>query len=93
MNIWDNSKKMDKKVLAYNLTESISEASKGSLAYVINPNHGGGGDRKEMLIRSRSGRWIRKWESAKRLENPRVKTIPPGHPLYSQPLWNAEWQH
>ena len=32
---------MDKKVLAYNLTESISEASKGSLAYVINPNHDG----------------------------------------------------
>jgi hypothetical protein len=35
------------------------------------------------LVRSRSGRWIAKWETIRRLKDFRVKTIPVEHPLYS----------
>jgi hypothetical protein len=37
-----------------------------------------------LLVRSRGGRWIEKWEAMRRLENFRVKTIPPDHPLYDR---------
>jgi hypothetical protein len=86
----------DRKVIACNLTEGIAEASKGALAYVVLPNNGNGHDRIVILLRSRGGRWIRKWESIKRLSNFRVKTIPVGHPRYwsdplsPQALWDYE---
>lgn len=41
-------------------------------------------DRIEVLLRSRGGRWIEKWQDIRTLENFRVKTIPFGHPLYSE---------
>jgi hypothetical protein len=40
-------------------------------------NPGGGFDRNMMVIRSRSGRWVQKWMRADRLENWRVKWVPP----------------
>ena len=70
----------DKLVIACNYTEAISECSAGSLAYVIGVP--GDPSRIHLLTRSRSGRWIDKWESLKRLDNFRGKTIPPEHPLY-----------
>lgn len=81
----------DRHVIACNLTEGISEASEGSKAYVILLNPGNGSDRIEILLRSRGGRWIRKWEAIWRLGNFRVKTIPPEHPLYDDDrLWDYD---
>ena len=72
----------DKRVIACNLTEPTSPAATGALAYVRWMNYGWGNDRMPLLIRSRGGRWIEKWESRNRLGNFRLKTIPPEHPLY-----------
>lgn len=72
----------DKYVVVCNLAEGISEARKGAKAYVIDPNAGWGGERQYLYLRSRCGRMIRKWESRTRLENFRVKTLPPEHPFY-----------
>lgn len=72
--------KNDWRVIACNFIERTSECSKGALAYVI----GVPGDpaRIHLLARSRSGRWIDKWESLRRLDNFRFKTLPPEHPRY-----------
>jgi hypothetical protein len=75
---------MDLHRIACNYRVGRNTASEGSLAYVILPNRGGGSDRIEILSRSRSGRWIRKYEAIWRLTNFRVKTIPPEHPLYER---------
>lgn len=83
----------DHRALACNLAEQISEAAKGALAYVLWPNWGGGNDRLPLLIRSRGGRWIEKWESMRRLENFRFKTIPPQHPLYDRLIWQPTDEH
>jgi hypothetical protein len=54
---------------------------------VLNPNRGWGGERVRLLARSRSGRWIEKWETRKRLGNFRWKTIPAEHPFYGRIAW------
>lgn len=46
--------------------------------WIMWTNPGGGFDRNMMVVRSRGGRWIRKWMRADRLENWRVKWVPPG---------------
>lgn len=70
--------------IACNYSESTRTASKGSLAYVLMPNGGNVHNRLFILSRSRSGRWIRKWESIKILTNFRIKTIPVDSPLYKR---------
>ena len=79
--------------MACNLAEPTSEAARGALAYVMWPNWGGGNDRLPLLIRSRGGRWIEKWESMRRLNNFRIKTIPPQHPLYDRLTWKPTDEH
>lgn len=81
---------LDHKALACNYAEPISEAAKGALAYVRWPNWGGGNDRVPLLVRSRGGRWIEKWEAMHRLMNFRIKTIPPEHPLYDRLTWQPD---
>lgn len=79
----------DKQVIACNYTEATKVASKGALCYVIGINRGNGSERIEILARSRGGRWIEKWESIKRLNNFRLKTLPQGHPRYNdERLWD-----
>lgn len=71
-----------------NLTAGQKTATKGARAYVTLPNGGGGSDRIEILLRSRGGRWIEKWQDIRTLADFRVKTIPLGHPLYhDQRIW------
>jgi hypothetical protein len=65
-----------------NLLVDIPSARKGSLCYVVLQNEGHDGDRLFLLIRSRSGRWIEKWEARTRLTNFRVKTIPRENPMW-----------
>jgi hypothetical protein len=74
----------DKRVIACNIIEPTPTAVRGALAYLEWPNGGGGNDRVPLLIRSRGGRWIHKWEDMRRLGNFRFKTIPPEHPLYDR---------
>lgn len=74
---------VDKKIIACNFRQGTSVARKGALAYLLSDNRGNGSDRVEILIRSRGGRWVEKWEDIRRLENFRVKTIPSEHFLYS----------
>jgi hypothetical protein len=77
----------DHRAMACNYAEPVSEAACGALAWVRWPNWGGGNDRVPLLVRSRGGRWIEKWEAMHRLTNFRLKTIPPGHPLYDRLIW------
>jgi hypothetical protein len=78
----------DMRVVKCNYLEPTKIASAGSVAYLSLTNPGGGNDRIVVLVRSRSGRLVRKWESIKRLGNFRAKTIPPEHPRYGdERLW------
>lgn len=72
----------DRRMLACNYLESTSVAAKGALAYVLLQFGGNLPDRIRVLVRSRSGRWVEKWESVRRLGSPRLETLPPGHPRY-----------
>jgi hypothetical protein len=42
---------------------------RGAKAYVLDPNWGYATNRVKLLVRSRSRRWVRKWENLKRLSN------------------------
>lgn len=70
-------------VIACNYTQATNVVSNGSKAYV-DPVYLGGNlpERMRVLVRSRSGRWIEKWEDTRRLSNFRLKTIPPQHARY-----------
>jgi hypothetical protein len=74
----------DRRAIACNITTPTATASTGTLAYVRWTNPGNGNDRLPLLIRSRGGRWIEKWEDMRRLGNFRLKTLPPEHPLYGR---------
>jgi hypothetical protein len=63
------------RAVACNFSASTSAISKGSKAFVQLWNPGGGNDRVFVLARSRSGRWINKWEDVRRLCNFRVVTV------------------
>lgn len=72
----------DRKVIQCNFAEATNAASTGARAYVVLMNRGGGHDRIVVLVRSRGGRWVEKWEDIRHLKDFRVKTLPPEHPLY-----------
>lgn len=72
----------DRRAIQCNLTASQKTGVKDARAYVILANPGNYSDRIEILLRSRGGRWIQKWQSIRLLADFRIKTIPIGHPLY-----------
>lgn len=72
----------DRWVIQCNLAEATNIATQGARAYVMQPNPGWGHERVQVLIRSRGGRWVAKWEALTHLEDFRVKTLPPEHPQY-----------
>lgn len=74
----------DLRVVQCNIAAPTKTAVEGSRCYLANLNPGGGSDRIVVLIRSRSGRWIAKWENIRRLTDFRVKTIPAEHTLYGR---------
>ena len=75
---------MDYNAIKCNYTEATNVARRGAVAYVRLTNPGGGHDRIEIIIRSRGGRWVTKWESIDRLDHFRVVTLPPEHPMYDR---------
>lgn len=80
----------DRHVLACNYLESTNVAAEGALAYVLLQFGGNLPDRVRVLVRSRGGRWVEKWESVRRLGNPRLKTLPPEHPRYGDERLSGE---
>jgi hypothetical protein len=73
----------DRRVIQCNFTEATKIAPAGARAYVVLVNYGNGHDRIVVLVRSHGGRWVEKWENLARLNDFRVKTLPPEHPLYA----------
>ena len=81
----------DRKVIQCNYADGTKIARAGARAYVVLPNPGNGHDRIKILVRSRNGRWVEKYEDIQRLTNFRVKALPSEHPLYSSDqLWDFE---
>lgn len=79
----------DKKAVVCNYAEPTKIASKGARVYFCYGWTGGGYERVNILVRSRGGRLVRKWEHIRRLENFRIKTLPPEHPRYGdERVWN-----
>lgn len=78
---------VDRRFIACNYSCATSIAAEGALAFVA-PQVGGnlrrsnGQPRVRLTVRSRSGRWVQRWEPMRNLTNFRLKTIPPGHPRY-----------
>jgi hypothetical protein len=72
----------DKRVIACNYTVGTSSVPTGSKAYVVYPNLSNVAERVCVYVRSRSGRWIEKWENLDRLDGFRLKTVPPESPQY-----------
>lgn len=80
----------DRRVIACNYVESTGVAALGALAYVQAYVGGNLPDRVRLLVRSRGGRWIEKWENMRRVDNFRLKTIPPEHPRYNdERIWSV----
>jgi hypothetical protein len=73
---------LDRRVLVCNYAESTNVAGAGAKAYVLLQFGGNLPERVRVLVRSRGGRWVEKWESVRRLGNPRLKTLPPDHPRH-----------
>lgn len=72
----------DRLVIQCNYAEGTKIAPEGARAYLALTNPGNANDRIQVLVRSHGARWVRKWESMKRLSTFRVKTLPPEHPLH-----------
>jgi hypothetical protein len=70
------------RVIACNYLLPTNVTFQGAKAYVVRMNPGGGNDRIVVFARSRSGRWVQKWEKIGLLSNFRFKNITPGHPRY-----------
>jgi hypothetical protein len=64
-----------KRVIACNYAEATSSVTLGAKAYVRLMNDGWANNRISVIARSRSGRWIEKWESIHRLVNFRTVSI------------------
>lgn len=68
--------------VACNFRLGTKIASPGAQAFVAPTVAGNGSERIDILVRSRSGRMVRKWEDIRRLWNFRAKCIPDRHPLH-----------
>jgi hypothetical protein len=81
----------DRRVVQCNYAEPVSAAATGARAYLVRPNPGGGDDRIVILVRSRGGRWVEKWEDIRHLGSFRCKTLPPEHPMYGdERIWDHD---
>jgi hypothetical protein len=71
----------DKRVIACNYVVATSECRQNAFAY-LSFMTGGENSRIQVLARSRSGRWVHRWEPLENLGHFRYKSLPPEHPLY-----------
>jgi hypothetical protein len=85
---------LDRLVVQCNYATATGVAAAGARAYLTRDNPGGYHDRVMILVRSRGGRWVEKWESIARLGEFRVKVIPPDHPRWTDArLWTGADPH
>ena len=82
---------VDKRVIACNYAVATSACAKGARAYL--GSLPGDGRSVHIIARSRSGRWIHKWERRKRLTNFRFVTLPPEHPRYHDWRIGAHYEY
>lgn len=68
----------DLRVIQCNYRVATSVCSKGARAYLSTVS---GDDRKQVIARSRSGRWVRRWEKRENLYNFRLKTLVADDPV------------
>lgn len=68
-----------------NYREDTKTVRKGARAYLVWTTGGHDYVDQQVRVRSRGGRWITKWERAKRLTNFRAVTLPKGDPLRDSP--------
>lgn len=61
------------RAIACNVREAGKVTTAGALAYVRNPNFDNASERVEVLVRSRGGRWIQRWEDTR---PPRLSPAP-----------------
>ena len=70
--------------IACNYAVPTRVAGKGALCFVLNENFGNGNERIQLLVRSRGGRWVSKWERIDRLTNFRAKIVVGENPIYNR---------
>ena len=63
----------DRYLIVANYREGTKIAAPGAKVYVLRMP--GSGDEVEIVVRSRGGRYIQKWERLSRLETFRIKTV------------------
>lgn len=68
----------DMRVIQCNYRVATSVCSKGARAYLSTVS---GGDRVHVIARSRSGRWVRRWQKRENLCNFRLKTLVADDPI------------
>jgi hypothetical protein len=81
----------DRIVVQCNYRVGTSVCAAGARAYLSLVT--GQAERVCILARSRSGRWVLRWESLKRLHNFRFKTLCAADPLYSRLEIGVGWNH
>lgn len=80
----------DRRVIACNYIQGTTVAAPGASAYVCLPLGGNLPERACVVVRSRGGRWVQKWEDMRRLGNFRLKTLPAEHPRYGdERIWDG----
>jgi hypothetical protein len=80
----------DNRVIQCNFMGETASIARGARSYVMLTNPGGGNDRIKILVRSRSGRWISRWESLLVLDNFRPKVMAQQNPLSKYDMVDAD---
>jgi hypothetical protein len=83
---------MDAAVVQCNYKADTSVCAKGARAYLVSFDVVG--KRVRVVARSRSGRWVDRWEHQRNLHNFRLKTLAADDPLASRtdlPIAKNEW--
>lgn len=83
---------VDKRAVVCNYAVPTGPVAAGAKAYIVGAFGGNLPENVEVMVRSRGGRWIRKWERVRKLDRFRWATVPPGHPRYGDvsTSWNGE---
>ncbi len=73
---------VERKVIACNLLVDTKAASMGAAAYIVDAAYGNACNSVLLVIRTRTGRWVEKWERTWRVGCFRLKTLAPEDPRF-----------
>jgi hypothetical protein len=71
-------------VIACDYALSTRGVAKGSIAYVLDSNPGGGNSTLPVLVQTPKGKWVNRWEPIICLSNFRLATVPDTHSQYAE---------